>query len=325
MIEVKNLKKVYETKIRKGFLKTEKTYLEAVKGINMQIDKGNIVGLLGINGAGKTTTIKMLSTLLLPSSGSIAVDGIDVVKKPMQVKKKINMVAGGERMIYWRLTGRENLWYYGQIYGIEDKILSNRIDTLLDLVGITDKKDTPVENYSKGMKQRLQIARGLINNPDYIFMDEPTLGLDAVIAKELRGHIKRIAKDEGKGILLTSHYMAEIEELCDYVYILNKGEVIDEGTPKELARLGLKNKTIFLRLDNSDSEVNKKVSRFCRDTDIAVEVKCDKDNNMIITSVVDIKLKISKFCLENNILINELYEEEPRLEDAIIRLSREVV
>lgn len=323
MIKVENLKKMYETKIKKGFFKSEKTYLEAVKGIDMEIEKGKIVGLLGINGAGKTTTIKMLSTLLLPTSGTIDVDGIDAVKKPMLVKKKINMVAGGERMIYWRLTGRENLWYYGQIYGIEDKVLNKRINDLLDLVGITNKKDVPVENYSKGMKQRLQIARGLINDPDYIFMDEPTLGLDAVISKELRVHIKRIAEKEGKGILLTSHYMAEIEELCDYVYILNKGEIIDQGTPKELARIGLKNKTINLKLENMDRDVHKKIIDFCNKVDKATGVKVNNDNKFIITSSTDIKPKISKYCADNNILINELYEEEPKLEDAIIRLSKE--
>ncbi len=150
MIKVENLKKTYETKIKKSFFKSEKRNVEAVKNLNMEIEKGQIVGLLGINGAGKTTTIKMLSTLLLPTSGGITLDGIDVVKNSMQVKRRINMVAGGERIIYWRLTGRENLWYYGQIYGIEDDILSKRIDYLLDLVGIEEKKDIAVENYSKG-------------------------------------------------------------------------------------------------------------------------------------------------------------------------------
>ncbi|MFT8314677.1 MAG: ABC transporter ATP-binding protein [Clostridium sp.] len=263
MIKVENLRKVYEIKRRKGFLKSEKIYLEAVKDINMEIEKGKIIGLLGINGAGKTTTIKMLSTLLLPTSGKITIDDIDVVKKPLEVKKIINMVAGGERMIYWRLTGKENLWYYGQIYGIEDRLLSEKIDELLDLVGITEKKDTPVENYSKGMKQRLQIARGLINNPNYIFMDEPTLGLDAVIAKELRAHIKRIAHEEAKGILLTSHYMDEIEELCDYIYILNKGEIIEKGTTKELAMLGLKSRTLNLKINTIDSDIHNRIYNLC--------------------------------------------------------------
>lgn len=323
MIKVKNLKKVYETKLRKGFFKAEKTHLEAVKNISMEIEKGKIVGLLGINGAGKTTTIKMLSTLLLPTSGSIDVDGIDAIKNPMIVKKRINMVAGGERMIYWRLTGRENLWYYGQIYGIENKVLSRRIDELLGLVGITEKQDTPVENYSKGMKQRLQIARGLINNPDYIFMDEPTLGLDALIAKELRSHVKKIACEEGKGILLTSHYMEEIEELCDYVYILNKGEIIEKGTPKQLATLGLKNKTIYLEVEEGFS-IYEKLCSACKMEDKSVIIKQDNSKNIFtITSALDLNLTLSKFCMSNNVPIIKLYEEEPKLEDAIIRFAKE--
>ncbi|SMC16009.1 ABC-2 type transport system ATP-binding protein [Clostridium acidisoli DSM 12555] len=323
MIKVKNLKKIYETKLRKGFFKSEKTHLEAVKNISMEIEKGKIVGLLGINGAGKTTTIKMLSTLLLPTSGSIDVDGIDAIKNPMIVKKRINMVAGGERMIYWRLTGRENLWYYGQIYGIENKILSRRIDELLRLVGITEKQDTPVENYSKGMKQRLQIARGLINNPDYIFMDEPTLGLDALIAKELRSHVKKIACEEGKGILLTSHYMEEIEELCDYVYILNKGEIIEKGTPKQLATLGLKNKTIYLKVEEGFS-IYEKLCSACSIEDKSVIIKQDNSKNVFtITSALDLNLTLSKFCMSNNVPIIKLYEEEPKLEDAIIRFAKE--
>lgn len=324
MIKVENLKKIYETKVSKGFFKSEKVYLEAVKNICMEIEKGKIIGLLGINGAGKTTTIKMLSTLLLPTSGNITVDGIDAIKNPMMVKRKINMVAGGERMIYWRLTGRENLWYYGQIYGIENKVLSKRIDELLKLVGITEKQNIPVENYSKGMKQRLQIARGLINNPDYIFMDEPTLGLDALIAKELRQHVKKIACEEGKGILLTSHYMAEIEELCDYVYILNKGEVIEKGTPKELATLGLKNKTIYLEIEKISECTYEKLYNACRMLDNSVVIEqYNKENAFTITSSIDLKLTLSKLCMNNKVAILKLYEEEPKLEDAIIRFAKE--
>lgn len=148
MITVNNLKKTYETKVRKGFLKYDRVTVDAVKGIDFEIREGQIIGLLGINGAGKTTTIKMLSTLLLPSEGTITVDDIDAVKHPTEVKKKINMVAGGERMIYWRLTGRENLWYFGQLYNIEDKELNRRIDNLLDIVGLSEKGDIPVERYS---------------------------------------------------------------------------------------------------------------------------------------------------------------------------------
>lgn len=197
MIIAEHLKKTYIVKQGKGLFR-EKQEVQAVRDISLQIEKGKIVGLLGINGAGKTTTIKMLTTLLSPTYGSYFLDDIDGVKYPVEIKKRINMIAGGERMIYWRLTAYENLWYYGQIYNVSNNVLKERIDTLLKLVGLENKKDVPVETFSKGMKQRLQIARGLINDPQYLFLDEPTIGLDAVVSKELRNHIKYLAKDKTK-------------------------------------------------------------------------------------------------------------------------------
>lgn len=323
MIIVESLKKTYESKIKKGFLKSEKRCVEAVRKLDMEIEKGQIVGLLGINGAGKTTSIKMLSTLLLPTAGKITVDGMDAVKDAMKVKQRINMIAGGERMIYWRLTGRENLWYFGQLYGMENKMLSERIDYLLNLVGIEEKQDVPVENYSKGMKQRLQIARGLINDPDYIFMDEPTLGLDSVISKELRTYVKNIACKEGKGILLTSHYMAEIEELCDYVYVLNHGEIIAQGTPKELAAVGMNKKILYLGIEKGGAEISPIIDQACRAADHTAIVQNDThEGTFIITSSLDLKGVISRTCIDHRLVINRLFEDEPKLEDAIIKLSK---
>ncbi|MEM5597276.1 ABC transporter ATP-binding protein [Niallia circulans] len=144
------------------------------------------------------------------------------------------MIAGGERMLYWRLTGSENLRYFGKLYQLSGLELEKRIAYLLDQVGLKEAKDIPVELYSKGMKQRLQIARGLINDPKYLFLDEPTLGLDAPVAKQLRGLVKNLAKQEDKGILLTSHYLEEVEELCDRIYIIEKGSIILDGTPEKI-------------------------------------------------------------------------------------------
>lgn len=322
MIIINNLKKTYDTKIRKGFLKYDRHSVEAVRGIDLEIREGQIVGLLGINGAGKTTTIKMLSTLLLPTSGTITVDGVDAVKAPSAVKKRINMVAGGERMIYWRLTGRENLWYFGQLYNIEDRELNNRIDNLLNIVGLSEKGDIPVERYSKGMKQRLQIARGLINNPNYIFMDEPTLGLDAVIAKELRSHIKRIAYNEGKSILLTSHYLQEVEELCEYIYIMNEGKIIAKGSPKELSRLAWEEKVLCIELNNLNSKLHNDISNICSSLKNCTMELDEKNNMYVIKSPVDLTMQISKVLLSNDMPIKNFYTKEPGLEDAILKLSK---
>jgi ABC-2 type transport system ATP-binding protein len=324
MLIAENLKKVYTQKTKKGFLKSEKSTVEAVKGINFRINEGQIVGLLGINGAGKTTTIKMLSTLLTPTEGKITIDGIDAVKNSAEVKKKINMVAGGERMIYWRLTGRENLWYYGQLYNIENKELEKRIDYLMELVGLTESQHTPVERYSKGMKQRLQIARGLINNPSYIFMDEPTLGLDAAIARELREHVKRIAYSEGKSILLTSHYMPEVEELCEYIYVMDKGLIIAEGTPKELALMGVEEKILCMETYIMDTKLNEEISKICGNIQ-GCNIELDEKNmQYVFKSKSDISNEIMSLLIKHKIPIKSFYTKEPKLEDAIIKLSKGV-
>ena len=322
MIIAEQLKKVYTVKTKGKFLRRKKEQVEAVKDVSLQIEKGKIIGLLGINGAGKTTTIKMLTTLLAPTRGSYFVDGIDAIKNPIAIKKIINMVAGGERMIYWRLTANENLWYYGQIYGVPSHVLKERIKDLLKLVGLEHKANVPVETFSKGMKQRLQIARGLINNPQYLFMDEPTIGLDAMVSKELREHIKYLATEEGKGILLTSHYMGEIEELCDYIYILNNGELIKQGTAQQLAGETFNQKTYILKLYKQYHNISNKLERKLSPCDSSIKV-IEETGIIKINCRENISLQLSQICVEEGFLIKEMYELEPRLEDTILQLAKE--
>jgi ABC-2 type transport system ATP-binding protein len=322
MIRAENLKKDFKVKAGKGIRK-EKQIIHAVRDISLQIEKGRIVGLLGINGAGKTTTIKMLTTLLAPTAGTYLLDDIDAIKYPMEIKKRINMIAGGERMIYWRLTAYENLWYYGQLYNVPNNILKDRIEELLVLVGLEGKQDIPVETFSKGMKQRLQIARGLINDPEYLFLDEPTIGLDAVVSKELRGHIKYLAKEKKKGILLTSHYMKEIEELCDYIYILNDGTLIKKGTAKELAEDTFNRKDYVLKLYEQKASVIKCLEEKLSFFDPTIVVSTDQEG-IYINSSENISLELSRLCTQERFIIREMFEKEPRLEDTILQLSKEV-
>ena len=199
MIQAEHLSKTYVLKEKSHlFGKKKVRQISAVRDISLEIPKGKITGVLGINGAGKTTTIRMLASLITPTSGSLTMDGVDAVKNHLWVKERINMISGGERNLYWRLTAQENLRYFGSLYGIGKKELEERIGELLKTVGLEEAKDIPVERYSKGMKQRLQIARGLINEPEYLFLDEPTLGLDILIAKEIRELIHSLAKERGK-------------------------------------------------------------------------------------------------------------------------------
>lgn len=251
-IEVKNLKRVYTGTI--GM--TKKKTIEALKGISFTVKEGEILGLIGPNGAGKTTTIKILTTLLAPSEGEAKIFGFHCFGQEKQIRDKINFIFGGERGLYWRLSAHENLQYFGDLYKIPGKTLKQRIPELISLVGLEGREYEKVEGFSKGMKQRLQIARGLINDPKILFLDEPTIGLDPVGAKDLRNIVLRLKK-EGKTILLTTHYMYEADELCDRIAIINNGEIIDIGTSKELKLKYLKDENgsledVYIKLIGGD-------------------------------------------------------------------------
>ncbi|MFD7510568.1 ABC transporter ATP-binding protein [Streptomyces sp. NPDC059853] len=233
----------------------------AVNRLTLSIPRGRVTGLLGLNGAGKTTTIKMISTLLRPTSGTVTVDGLDSVANARAVRGRLNLIAGGERMVYARMTGRENLHYFGRLYGVSTQLLRPRADELLDTVGLAEAADTLVERYSRGMTQRLAIARGLINDPAYLLLDEPTLGLDAPIARDLRRVIAKLVT-EGKGILLTSHYLTEVEELCQHVYVIARGSHLVEGSPAVLtASAGLR-RTVEVVVPRPDETIVGAASEF---------------------------------------------------------------
>lgn len=231
IIEVKDLHRNYVT--YKGSLRKKKEIIEAVRGITFSVQKGEIFGLLGQNGAGKTTTIKMLITLLAPTSGQCRVLGCDCFGQEKQIRPRINFIFGGEYGVYRRLSARDNLRYFGNLYLMDPKERDRRIEEILELVGLKDRADDLQETYSKGMTQRLQIARGLINDPEVIFMDEPTVGLDPLGARMLRDIIRKL-REEGKTVVLTTHYLPEAEELCDRMVILNKGKIVASGTPSEI-------------------------------------------------------------------------------------------
>lgn len=233
VIEVKNLSRDYIT--TEGWFKRKKKKIRAVDGIDFKVKKGEIFGLLGENGAGKTTTIKMLITLLAPTEGECKVLGFDTYKEAEKVRPNINFVFGGEMGVYRRLSARDNLLYFAGLYKIKGTEAKKRTDELLRLVELEEAADRLVETYSKGMIQRLQIARGLINNPQIIFMDEPTVGLDPVGANMLRDIIRKM-KAEGRTVLLTTHYMQEADELCDSIAIINKGKIVALDTPDDLKK-----------------------------------------------------------------------------------------
>jgi ABC-2 type transport system ATP-binding protein len=205
--------------------------VRAVDDIDLVVKKGEIFGLLGPNGAGKTTTIKMLSTMLKPSSGRAEVCGFDVVDSPDDVRACIGIVFQ-DPSIDTDLTGRENLDFHARMYGIRDR--DSRVQDALKMVGLFDKKDMLLKTYSGGMKRRLEIARGLMHYPKVLFLDEPTLGLDAQTRRVIWDHIKKINRDMDVTIILTTHYMDEADFLCDRVAIIDHGRVLALGSPKQL-------------------------------------------------------------------------------------------
>src|SRR6184192_2797638 len=233
-IEAAELRRTYKT--HTGTFRRRAKEIEAVRGISFAVEPGELFGLLGPNGAGKTTTIKMLITLLIPTAGSARVLGLDVVKDPREVRKRIGYVFGGERGVYERLSGYDNLRYFAELYGVPAREQKRRIEELLELVGLKGREHERAEGYSRGMKQRLHVARGLLHDPEVLFLDEPTIGLDPVGARELRQTIAALAA-AGKTVLLTTHYMFEADALCDRIAVIAQGEIVAEGTPAELKRL----------------------------------------------------------------------------------------
>lgn len=292
--------------ISKTFAKTK----NAVVDISLSLKEGQIIGLLGVNGAGKTTTIKMLSGLLKPDTGHIFIDAIELTPQTKYLKNKLNIIPGGERNLYWRMTGRENLEYFASLYGLRGQIRENRINEILDTVQLTDAANILVENYSKGMKQRLQIARGLINDPTYIFLDEPTLGLDILIAKDVRHHLKSLAIEKQKGILLTSHYIREVEELCDYIYVVDSGNIIFAGTPTQLnQQLTVNGAVVSLTVDDTTQ-----IEGFPKEYAVS--------KNKLSLSADLLQATLSQLSSEN-ISVLDIKISEHSLEDSLVSLFKE--
>jgi len=230
-IEVSHLRRVYSSQI--GVIKRTTREVVAVDDVSFEIREGELFGLLGPNGAGKTTTVKMLTTLLIPTSGSASVKGFDVVNQADEVRRRIGFIFGGERGLYWRLSGIDNLRYFASLYSMDYEVTKKRIPYLLEMVGLNGRGDEKVQGYSRGMKQRLHVARTLLHDPDVLFLDEPTLGLDPVGAREFRQVILDL-QSEKKTILLTTHYMFEADALCNRIAIINHGRIIAIDTPSGL-------------------------------------------------------------------------------------------
>jgi ABC-2 type transport system ATP-binding protein len=207
---------------------------EAVKGISLQVARGEVFGLLGPNGAGKTTTISMLTALLEPSGGTITVDGLDLKAHTHEVKAKMGLVPQ-EMALYMTLSARQNLTFFGRIYGLKGKELRQRVDEVLEMIGLTERADVAVEKYSGGMKRRVNIGAGLLHKPEILFLDEPTVGVDPQSRNAIFENVEALNR-AGMSVIYTTHYMEEAQRLCHRVAIVDEGKLIALDTPTALIR-----------------------------------------------------------------------------------------
>ena len=315
-IEVSHLRRIYRAQI--GVVKRSVKEVIAVDDVSFQVEAGELFGLLGPNGAGKTTTVKMLTTLLIPSGGTARVLGYDVVKQSKDVQRRIGFIFGGERGLYWRLSGIDNLRYFASLYQVEPEVSKKRIPYLLDLVGLHDRGNEKVGGYSRGMKQRLHVARTLLHDPEVLFLDEPTLGLDPVGAREFRQVIRDL-QSERKTILLTTHYMFEADALCQRVGVINHGCIIALDTPANLKRFVSDLSIIEVELFGSAGAVVEQLRALPFVAAVTIEDR-DQRQALLIQSPRGAEAVPDVLAQLDGLRMGKVIVREPTLEDAYVRL-----
>ena len=316
VIEAIDLKRTYRTTT--GVLRRKPLEVEAVRGISFAVEQGELFGLLGPNGAGKTTTIKMLITLLLPTSGEARVLGHDVVADAREVRKRIGYVFGGDRGLYERLSALDNLRYFAELYGVSGKAQRSRIDEVLELVGLKGREQERVEGFSRGMRQRLHIARGILHDPEVVFLDEPTIGVDPVGARELRTMISGLIA-AGKTVLLTTHYMFEADALCDRIAVIAKGQIVGEGTPEALKAGVAEGRVTEIEVFGVGEAVVERLRGLAGVTAVAVEDR-DQKQLLVVQTTGERELTAPLLAELDGIKVGRVTSREPTLEDAYVAL-----
>jgi ABC-2 type transport system ATP-binding protein len=329
-IVTRDVTKTYTSKIRSSERRTSffqrKRTVTAVDHLNLKIRKGELFGLLGRNGAGKTTLVKVLCTLLPPDEGTASVNGFDVVKQQMQVKRSIGTIFSvGERGFFWRLTGYGNLEFYASIYNVPRHGRRERIMDVLDLLGMKDNAFQVFQKYSGGMKRKLALARALLPDPPILLLDEPTTGLDVVSSRSIRDFIRNdLSKKAGKTVLYTTHYIEEAAQICDKIAILQKGRLIALNTPDALKNMAKKGEVLDVIVKNmSQAQVNTLkgvdgVASLAADVQDAV---LGQTHLRLRLENVDVLPRIFDFFFKEKIKIVNFKQEEPTLEDAFIELT----
>ena len=315
-IEIDHLRRIYRTTI--GVIRRKVKEVVAVEDVSLHIETGELFGLLGPNGAGKTTTVKVLATLLIPTSGKVTIQDLDVVKDADEVRKRIGFIFGGERGLYWRLSGIDNLRYFGALYHVDPDVVKQRIPYLLEMVGLKDRGQEKVEGYSRGMMQRLHVARTLLHDPPVLFLDEPTIGLDPVGAREFRQVILDL-QSQNKTILLTTHYMFEADQLCQRVAVINHGRIIAMDTPAALKTNVLDLSVIELEMYGAGPDIVQRIRSQSFVDSVSIE---DHDHTqvMLVQSRRGSEAVPDLMALLTDVRLGRVLVREPTLEDAYVRL-----
>ncbi|HVB14758.1 MAG TPA: ABC transporter ATP-binding protein [Candidatus Dormibacteraeota bacterium] len=315
-IDVADLRRTYRTTT--GTLRRRRLEIEAVRGISLRVEPGELFGLLGPNGAGKTTTIRVLCTLLLPTSGTVRVLGMDVVDHPREVRRQIGYVFGGDRGLYDRLSAFDNLRYFADLYALEPRLQRRRIAEVLELVGLQGRDKERVEGFSRGMRQRLHLARGLLHDPPVLFFDEPTIGVDPVGAREVRQLVHELAQ-AGKTILLTTHYMFEADSLCDRIAVISKGKIVAQGTPVQL-KAGVTARTVVEIEAYGVPELTVQRIRELQDVEnVTTEIR-EQAQLLTVQAREGSQLTGRLLQLLEGVRVERIVAREPTLEDAYVAL-----
>jgi ABC-2 type transport system ATP-binding protein len=316
-VNIHNLSKTYITKQRKGLFRAEKRAVEALKNISLEIEPGEIFGLLGPNGAGKTTLIKIITTLLLPTAGDAWLNGYHIQKDANSVRASVGCMLMGERGLYWKLTGRENLEYFGALYHLSPTKRKKRAQEIIELLELSELSERTVETYSSGQKMKLAFGKALINDAPLLILDEPTNTLDVPSASELRAIVRNL-NQRGKTVIYTTHIMSEAEILCDRVAIIDYGNLLAVGTVEALKNSLERNRVIRVEgvISKSAVEVVRSLPGIQRATLDVVEgigqLTVVSDNGG------DILSKVIEALAQNGATIQRLAPEEITLEDVFI-------
>jgi len=295
---------------------------KALDGIDFAVKKGELFGLIGPNGAGKTTTVKILTTLLTQTSGEAYILGLDVRKDLYEIRRRIGIVFGGERGLYNRVSALDNLRYFSDLYGVDPTVARERIPQLLKVVGLSERAEERVEKYSRGMKQRLHIAKALVHDPELLVLDEPTIGLDPGGARDIRNMVREM-QNQGKTILLTTHYMFEAEELCQRVAVISKGKIVALDTPTELKSRVRDISVIELRTYEATAEYVEALKRLPNVVRVVADLDSEVQTIRIQSPLGADLLPHAVSALPPNAKLIDRTIKEPTLEDAYLRLVEE--